>query len=181
MKIKSIFLFSALISAFTMNSQEKNKDNSNPFFETYTTPYQIPPFHLIKNEHFKPALLEGIKRHEIEIEAILSNPEKPSFENTILAMENSGKLLSKVSTVFYNLNSANTNEEIQSIAKELAPKLSAHNDNINLNEVLFKRVKSIWDDQKNLKLNKEQSKILENIYKNFIRSGANLSEESKKE
>ena len=68
MKIKSIFLFSALISAFTMNSQEKNKDNSNPFFETYTTPYQIPPFHLIKNEHFKPALLEGIKRHEIEIE-----------------------------------------------------------------------------------------------------------------
>lgn len=180
MKIKSIFLFSALISAFTMNSQEKNKDNSNPFFETYTTPYQIPPFDLIKNEHFKPALLEGIKRHEIEIEAILSNPEKPSFDNTILAMENSGKLLSKVSTVFYNLNSANTNEEIQSIAKELAPKLSAHNDNINLNEVLFKRVKSIWDDQKNLKLNKEQSKILENIYKNFIRSGANLSEESKK-
>jgi peptidyl-dipeptidase Dcp len=163
-----------------MNSQEKNKDNSNPFFETYTTPYQIPPFDLIKNEHFKPALLEGIKRHEIEIEAILSNPEKPSFDNTILAMENSGKLLSKVSTVFYNLNSANTNEEIQSIAKELAPKLSTHNDNINLNEVLFKRVKSIWDDQKNLKLNKEQSKILENIYKNFIRSGANLSEESKK-
>jgi peptidyl-dipeptidase Dcp len=180
MKIKSIFLFSALISAFSMNSQEKNKDNSNPFFETYTTPYQIPPFDLIKNEHFKPALLEGIKRHEIEIEAILSNPEKPSFDNTILAMENSGKLLSKVSTVFYNLNSANTNEEIQSIAKELAPKLSAHNDNINLNEVLFKRVKSIWDDQKNLKLNMEQSKILENIYKNFIRSGANLSEESKK-
>jgi peptidyl-dipeptidase Dcp len=180
MKIKSIFLFSALISAFSMNSQEKNKDNSNPFFETYTTPYQIPPFHLIKNEHFKPALLEGIKRHEIEIEAILSNPEKPSFDNTILAMENSGKLLSKVSTVFYNLNSANTNEEIQSIAKELAPKLSAHNDNINLNEVLFKRVKSIWEDQKNLKLNKEQSKILENIYKNFIRSGANLSEENKK-
>ena len=180
MKIKSIFLFSALISAFSMNSQEKNKDNSNPFFETYATPYQIPPFHLIKNEHFKPALLEGIKRHEIEIEAILSNPEKPSFDNTILAMENSGKLLSKVSTVFYNLNSANTNEEIQSIAKEIAPKLSAHNDNINLNEVLFKRVKSIWEDQKNLKLNKEQSKILENIYKNFIRSGANLSEENKK-
>lgn len=180
MKIKSIFLFSALISAFTMNSQEKNKDNSNPFFETYTTPYQIPPFHLIKNEHFKPAILEGIKKQEAEIDAIVSNKEKPTFENTVLAMENSGKLLSRVSTVFYNLNSANTNEEIQSIAKELAPKLSAHNDNINLNDALFKKVKAVWDNQKNFKLNKEQAKILENLYKNFVRSGANLSEENKK-
>ena len=180
MKIKSIFLFSALISAFTMNSQEKNKDNSNPFFETYTTPYQVPPFHLIKNEHFKPAILEGIKKQEAEIEAIVTNKEKPTFENTVLAMENSGKLLSRVSTVFYNLNSANTNEEIQSIAKELAPKLSAHNDNINLNDALFKKVKAVWDNQKNFKLNKEQAKILENLYKNFVRSGANLSEENKK-
>ena len=95
-------------------------------------------------------------------------------------MENSGKLLSRVSTVFYNLNSANTNEEIQSIAKELAPKLSAHNDNINLNDALFTKVKAVWDNQKNFKLNKEQAKILENLYKNFVRSGANLSEENKK-
>jgi len=95
-------------------------------------------------------------------------------------MENSGKLLSRVSTVFYNLNSANTNEEIQSIAKELAPKLSAHNDNINLNDALLKKVKAVWDNQKNFKLNKEQAKILENLYKNFVRSGANLSEENKK-
>lgn len=180
MKIKTILLFSALTSAVTVNSQDKNKTTMNPFFETYTTPYQVPPFHLIKNEHFKPAILEGIKKQEAEINAIVSNKQKPTFDNTVLAMENSGKLLSKVSTVFYNLNSANTNEEIQAIAKELAPKLSAHNDNIYLNDALFKRVKTIWDNQKNFKLNKEQAKILENLYKNFVRSGANLTEENKK-
>ncbi|WP_445715894.1 M3 family metallopeptidase [Flavobacterium sp.] len=179
MKIKTILLFSAITTA-TINAQEKNKTTMNPFFETYTTPYQVPPFHLIKNEHFKPAILEGIKKQEVEINAIISNKEKPTFENTILAMENSGKLLSKVSTVFYNLNSANTNEEIQAIAKELAPRMSAHNDNINLNPELFKRVKAVWDNQANLNLNNEQSKILENLYKNFVRSGANLSEANKK-
>lgn len=180
MKIKTILLFAALTGSVGVHSQEKNTLTMNPFFDTYSTPYQVPPFHLIKNEHFKPAILEGIKKQEAEIEAIVTNKEKPTFENTVLAMENSGKLLSRVSTVFYNLNSANTNEEIQSIAKELAPKLSAHNDNINLNDALFKRVKAVWDNQKNFKLNKEQAKILENLYKNFVRSGANLSEENKK-
>jgi peptidyl-dipeptidase Dcp len=180
MKIKTLLLFSALTSAVSIQSQDKNKTAMNPFFETYTTPYQVPPFDLIKNEHFKPAILEGIKKQEAEINAIVSNKEKATFDNTFLAMENSGKLLSKVSTVFYNLNSANTNEEIQAIAKELAPKLSAHNDNIYLNDALFKRVKTVWDNQKNFNLNKEQAKILENLYKNFIRSGANLSEENKK-
>ncbi len=180
MKIKTLLLFSALTSAVTVNSQDKNKTTMNPFFETYTTPYQVPPFDLIKNEHFKPAILEGIKKQEAEINSIVSNKEKPTFDNTVLAMENSGKLLARVSTVFYNLNSANTNEEIQAIAKELAPKLSAHNDNIYLNDALFKRVKVVWDNQKNFKLNKEQAKILENLYKNFVRSGANLSEENKK-
>ena len=180
MKIKTILLFSALTSAVSMQSQEKKQTTMNPFFETYTTPYEVPPFDLIKNEHFKPAILEGIRKQEVEIDAIVSNTDKPTFENTILAMENSGKLLAKVSTVFYNLNSANTNEEIQAIAKELAPKLSAHNDNINLNEVLFKKIKIVWSNQANLNLNKEQTKILENLYKNFVRSGANLSEENKK-
>lgn len=180
MKIKTILLFAALTGSVGVHSQEKNTLTMNPFFDTYSTPYQVPPFHLIKNEHFKPAILEGIKKQEAEIDAIVTNKEKPTFENTVLAMENSGKLLSRVSTVFYNLNSANTNEEIQSIAKELAPKLSAHNDNINLNDALFKKVKAVWDNQKNFKLNKEQAKILENLYKNFVRSGANLSEENKK-
>ncbi|WP_374400355.1 M3 family metallopeptidase [Flavobacterium sp.] len=180
MKIKTLLLFSALTSAVTVNSQDKNKTTMNPFFETYTTPYQVPPFDLIKNEHFKPAILEGIKKQEAEINAIVSNKQKPTFDNTVLAMENSGKLLARVSTVFYNLNSANTNEEIQAIAKELAPKLSAHNDNIYLNDALFQKVKNVWNNQKSFKLNKEQAKILENLYKSFVRSGANLSEENKK-
>jgi peptidyl-dipeptidase Dcp len=180
MKIKTLLLFSALTSAVIVNSQDKNKTVMNPFFETYTTPYQVPPFDLIKNEHFKPAILEGIKKQEAEINAIVSTKQKPTFENTVLTMENSGKLLARVSTVFYNMNSANTNEEIQAIAKELAPKLSAHNDNIYLNDALFQKVKTIWDNQKNFKLNKEQAKILENLYKSFVRSGANLSEENKK-
>ncbi|RTL13009.1 MAG: M3 family peptidase [Flavobacteriaceae bacterium] len=180
MKIKTLLLFSAITSAVSVNSQEKNKANMNPFFETYTTPYQVPPFHLIKNEHFKPAILEGIKKQEAEINAIVSNKEKPTFDNTVLAMENSGKLLSKVNTVFYNLNSANTNEEIQAIAKELASKLSAHNDNIFLNDALFQKVKMVWDNQNDFKLNEEQRKILENLYKSFVRSGANLSDENKK-
>lgn len=181
MKIKTLLLFSAITSAVSVNSQEKNKANMNPFFETYTTPYQVPPFHLIKNEHFKPAILEGIKKQEAEINAIVSNKEKPTFDNTVLAMENSGKLLSKVNTVFYNLNSANTNEEIQAIAKELASKLSAHNDNIFLNDALFQKVKMVWDNQNDFKLNEEQRKILENLYKSFVRSGANLSDENKKQ
>ncbi|WP_291108306.1 M3 family metallopeptidase [Flavobacterium sp. UBA6195] len=181
MKIKTILLFSALTTAVTINAQDKNKTTMNPFFETYTTPYQVPPFHLIKNEHFKPAILEGIKKQEAEINAIVSNKEKPTFDNTVLAMENSGKLLSKVNTVFYNLNSANTNEEIQAIAKELASKLSAHNDNIFLNDALFQKVKMVWDNQNDFKLNEEQRKILENLYKSFVRSGANLSDENKKQ
>ena len=181
MKIKTILLFSALTTAVTINAQDKNKTTMNPFFETYTTPYQVPPFHLIKNEHFKPAILEGIKKQEAEINAIVSNKEKPTFDNTVLAMENSGKLLSKVNTVFYNLNSANTNEEIQAIAKELASKLSAHNDNIFLNDALFQKVKMAWDNQNDFKLNEEQRKILENLYKSFVRSGANLSDENKKQ
>lgn len=150
---------------------------SNPFFTEYNTPYEVPPFHLIKNEHFKPAILEGIKQQQSEIDAIVKNPKAPTFENTILAMEKSGELLSKASTVFYNLNSANTNDEIQAIARELAPEMSAHSDNINLNEGLFQRIKTIWN-QKNM-LNKEEAKLLEKTYKRFVRSGANLNTKEK--
>ncbi|WP_394336483.1 M3 family metallopeptidase [Flavobacterium macacae] len=151
----------------------------NPFFQAYNTPYEVPPFDKIKTEHFKPAILEGIKKHEAEITAIANSSEAPSFENTILAMENAGELLSKVNIVFGNLNSANTNDELQKIAKEVSPNLAAHNDNIYLNEKLFKRVKAIWDKKESLKLNLEQAKILENRHKAFVRSGANLSNEDK--
>lgn len=164
----------AIGNMLTIEAQE-NKQNMNPFFQPYSTPYEVPPFDKIKNEHFKPAILEGIKRHEAEINAIANNTAAPTFENTILAMENAGELLANVNIVFSNLNGANTNEEMQKIAKEVSPNLAAHNDNIYLNEKLFARVKAIWDKKESLGLNQEQAKILENLHKAFVRSGANLA------
>ncbi len=178
MKFKIILLFSIANTALFVQGQE-NKNNMNPFFLTYQTPYQVPPFDLIKNEHFKPALLEGIKQQEAEILAITSNKENPTFDNTLVALEKSGKLLSKVNTVFNNLNGANTNDELQAIAKEVAPILAEHSDNINLNDALFKRIKIVWDQQSNLQLNQEEKKLLENAYKRFVRNGANLNTSQK--
>ena len=164
----------------TIEAQEKKENTTmNPFFQVYDTPYNVPPFDKIKNEHFKPAILEGIKKHEEEINAIANASSGPTFENTILAMENAGELLSNVNVVFSNFNSANTNKEIQNIAKETAPNLSAHRDNIYLNEKLFARVRTLWDKKETLGLNLEQAKILDNSYKDFVRSGANLSDSDK--
>uniref|UniRef100_UPI00404B8E0D M3 family metallopeptidase n=1 Tax=Flavobacterium sp. TaxID=239 RepID=UPI00404B8E0D len=175
-----------LIAAITIVACKENPDNSssmqtetNPFFVAYNTPYEVPPFDLIKNEHFKPAILAGIKEHQAEIDAILANKENPTWENTIGALENSGTSLRKVTTVFYNLNSANTNDSIQQIAQEVSPELSAHNDNIYLNESLFKRVQAVWNEKDNLNLTLEQSKVLENTYKTFVRGGANLDAQAK--
>ena len=164
----------------TIEAQEKKENTTmNPFFQAYDTPYNVPPFDKIKNEHFKPAILEGIKKHEEEINAIANASAAPTFDNTILAMENAGELLSNVNVVFSNFNSANTNKEIQNIAKETAPNLSAHRDNIYLNEKLFVRVKTLWNKKETLGLNLEQAKILDNSYKDFVRSGANLSDSDK--
>lgn len=154
-------------------------ESSNPFLKPYNTPFEVPPFHLIKNEHYMEAFNKGIADHKKEIEAIINNKQAPSFENTIMALENSGKLLNKVSTVFYNINSANTSDEIQKIAQKLAPITSAHQDDITLNETLFKKVKVVWDNKSKLKLNTEESKLLEKTYKRFTRNGANLDEQTK--
>ena len=158
---------------------QKKQTNQNPFFEKYNTPYHVPAFDKIKVEHFKPAFLEGIKQQEKEIDAIASNTQKATFENTILAMENSGKLLSEVSTVFFNLSSANTNAEIQKIAQEVSPLMAAHSDNINLNEKLFQKVNSLWQSKNQLNLGTEEAKLLENAYKRFARNGAKLDENAK--
>ena len=151
----------------------------NPLLAKFETPYEVPPFHLIKNEHFKPAILEAIHIHQKEIDQIANNPASPTFDNTIVAFENAGQLLNRINTVFSNLNSANTNDTLQAIAKELAPELSRNNDNIFLNEKLFNRVKKIWDTQLNYKLTAEQAKLLERKYKAFIRNGANLDSKGK--
>jgi len=174
--------FSAIIilaMSLNFNAQKTMSDSSNPFFSPYKTPFEVPPFNLIKNEHFKPAFDKGIAEQQKEIDAIVNNKQKPTFENTIMAMEKSGKLLSKVSDVFYNINSANTSTEIQKIAQELAPIMSSHQDNIILNSLLFQKVKNVWDNRNTFKLNVEESKLLEKTYKRFIRNGANLDERSK--
>ena len=178
MKSKSLLILLTIANLATMNAQEK-KQAMNPFFQAYNTPYNVPAFDKIKNEHFKPAILEGIKRHEAEVTTITHNPAAPTFDNTILAMENAGELLGEVNRVFGNYNSANTNDELQKIAKEVAPALSAHSDNISLNEKLFARVKTIWDKKETLNLNHEQAKLLEKRYKSFVRNGANLTESDK--
>jgi hypothetical protein len=136
----------------------------NPFFKPYQTPFNVPPFHLIKNEHFLPAIEEGIKREDAEVEAIVNNPKPPTFENTIAALDHTGIFLQEVASVFFSLQSAHTNKELQALARKTAPMLAAHADNISLNEKLFHRVKAVYDQRENLKLDREQLFLLENAY-----------------
>jgi len=145
----------------------------------WDTPYDAPPFDKIKNEHFKPALQEAMRIQQGEIDAIANSHAQPNFKNTIEALERTGSLLTRINTVFNNLNVAHTNPELQALAQEMAPELSKHNDDIYLNQKLFERVKSVWDNQIGFKLNREEAKLLEKKYKAFIRSGANLNEEQK--
>jgi peptidyl-dipeptidase Dcp len=149
--------------------------NDNPFFATYENEYGAPPFEKIKTEHYMPAFVEGIKQHQNEIDAIASSDEAPTFENTIEALEFSGNLLTKVSSVFFNLYSAETNDQMAEIANEVSPMLTEHSDNLYLNDKLFARVSTLYEARESLNLTVEQNKVLEKYYKNFIRSGAALS------
>ncbi len=164
---------------FSCSSEDEKNDDMNPFYQAYDTPFEVPPFDRIENNHFEPAIRRGMEEEEQEINAIAENSEPATFENTIVAMENSGDLLRRVSTVFFNLNSANTSDEIQKIARDLAPDLSKHSDNITLNEKLFARVNTVWENRERAGLNAEQEKLLEKAYKRFVRNGANLSDTDK--
>ncbi|WP_313515429.1 M3 family metallopeptidase [Sphingobacterium sp.] len=170
---------SLLVGCNNETKKEEAVDLKNPLLAKYETNFEVPPFDLIKDEHFRPAFKEALKVHEAEIDSILKIDEPATFANTILALENAGQLLNRVSTVFYNLNSANTNDTIQAIAKDLAPVMSAHRDEINLNPELFKRVKTVYDQRANAGLDAEDQKLLEETYKGFVRSGANLKDEDK--
>ena len=147
----------------------------NPFLGKYTTPYGIPPFEQIKVEHYKPAFIKGMEEHKKEIDAIVNNKKTATFENTIAALDRCGELLNKVASVFYGQNSACTSDEMQAVSREISPLLSQHSDDITMNAALFKRVKYVYDHQSEEKLDKEQKKLLEETYKSFVRSGANLS------
>ncbi|MFC3200157.1 M3 family metallopeptidase [Parapedobacter deserti] len=169
-----------MISIGSLASCENHEATAdNPFFASYDTPFEVPPFDRIKDEHFKPAYEEALKRHSAEVDSIAAIAEAPTFENTIVALENAGELLTRVSYVFSNLNSSTTNPTLQALDKELAPRLAAHRDNITLNAQLFERVKAVWDQHESLGLDGEQTMLLERTYKNFVRNGANLSDEDK--
>ncbi|MBC3787050.1 M3 family metallopeptidase [Spirosoma utsteinense] len=146
----------------------------NPFLTPYNTPFGVPDFGKIKPEHFEPAIEEGMSQQATEIAAITKQKQAPTFANTIEALEASGDLLRRVMTVFGNLNSANTSDELQKIAQTVAPKLSKNSDDISLNPVLFGRVKAVYDQRNKLKLTGDQQRLLEKTYKNFVRNGAAL-------
>ncbi|MBT8316450.1 MAG: M3 family metallopeptidase [Lutibacter sp.] len=154
---------------------------NNPLLEIFNNPFSTAPFSLIKNEHFKPAFIAAIKVAKQEIDIITSNSTVPTFENTIEALEFSGQLLDRISSIFFNLNSAETSDEIQKIAQEVSPMLSEFGNDITLNEQLFKRVQLIYDIKDELNLTTEQETLLEKKYKSFVRNGANLIESDKTE
>ncbi|SCD19588.1 Peptidase family M3 dipeptidyl carboxypeptidase [Proteiniphilum saccharofermentans] len=151
----------------------------NPFLKPFATPYGTAPFDLIKIEHYEPAFEKAIKAHQSEIDAIVANPQNPTFSNTIEAIEYSGEMLSRVSSVFFNLLSAESNDEMMEISQRLSPELSQHSNNINLNEELFKRVKAVYDVRHTSGLTPEQIRLTEKYYENFENSGATLSPEGK--
>jgi peptidyl-dipeptidase Dcp len=146
----------------------------NPLLEEFNTPYNTAPFSKIKNEHYKPAFQKAIITAKEEISEITDTPEKPNFQNTTEALEKSGRLLDRISSIFFNLNSAETNDTIQKIAQEVSPLLSEFSNDIRLNEKLFARVKSVYEQLEDLDLTGEQIMLLEKQYKGFSRNGANL-------
>ena len=151
----------------------------NPFFETYKTPHQTIPFIEIKTEHFLPAFEVAMKKHSEEVDAIINNPQVPTFENTIEALEHTGTLLTKVSSPFYNLLSSETTDELQDLAEKISPLVTEHSNSIRLNEKLFARVKAVYLQKDNLKLSSEQKMLLKDTYEGFTNNGANLSDADK--
>ena len=157
----------------------KAEDSRNPLLEPFQTIHQTAPFDEIKNDHFLPAFKAAIEEARAEVQTIIDNPEPPTFENTVVAMAHSGDRLSTIRKIFFNLNSADTDDEIQKIAQEVAPLLSEFSNDISLNPDLFARVKVVYTQKEELNLNPEEETLLENSYLGFVRSGANLNEEEK--
>lgn len=154
---------------------------NNPLLLPFNTPHETIPFHLIKIEHFEPAILEGMQAEDNEIAAIVANSETPTFNNTILALEHSGKLLERTLTIFFNLMSAETNDAMDALAEKMMPLISEHENNIRLNAELFQRIKAVYNNRLEFGLSDEESVLLDKVYDGFIRNGADLSEEKKNE
>ncbi|MFH1195645.1 MAG: M3 family metallopeptidase [bacterium] len=179
MKHFLLLVLITLISLSTNRAQEKVVDN--PFFKEWKTPFKTIPFNDIKPEHYLPAYEEGIKQQNAEIKAIVDNSEKPTFKNTIEALEKSGQLLTTVKKVFNQMNAVNTNDEIQKIAEKTTALASKQTDDIFLNDKLFERIKSVYNEKDKLNLTAEQQRLLNFYYLDFVRGGANLNEKDKTE
>jgi peptidyl-dipeptidase Dcp len=172
-----LFVSASVLFSCTSQKKETTANMENPFFKEWTTTFGVPPFDEIKVEHFVPAITEGINQQQAEIDAIVANAEEPNFENTILALDKSGQLLDKVQGVFGPLNGANTNDEMQAAAREITPMMTKHRDAISMNPDLFKKVKAVYDKRKEAGLDDQQIRVVEKIYQDFERNGANLSAE----
>ncbi len=173
-------IFAGLILlAGSCKTDQKESDMNNPLLSEFTTPFGVPPFDEIKLEHFAPAMRKAMSEHTQEINAIIDSKEEPDFENTVLALERAGATLDRVSAVFFNLNSSLTGPEMQQIAQELSPELSAHRDNILLNDKLFQRIKEVYNQKESMEPGSEEMRLLEETYKYFVRGGANLDPEAK--
>ncbi|MDD4604064.1 MAG: M3 family metallopeptidase [Bacteroidales bacterium] len=177
---KILFIMAAISTIFYCGCKD-GKQSKNPFFSSFDTPFQVPPFDKIDTTDYMPAFLEGINRHNAEIEAIVNNSQAPTFENTILTFDKSGKLLTQVGKVFYNMNEANTNKELQNIARKLSPIISKHNDDIMLNEKLFARIKKVYEKRNEMGLDPQQIRVVEKYFRDFERQGANLSPDKKEQ
>jgi peptidyl-dipeptidase Dcp len=179
--MKNSVILLVVISMVVTQCKPPSPNDGNPFFSEYQTQFGIPPFELIQPDHYIPAIEKGMTEQKMEVQEIISNKQEPTFENTVVALDNSGQLLSKVLYVFYNQVGANTNDSLQAVQMEVSPKLSAHRDEISLNPDLFKRVKAVYERQSEFDLSTEEKFILENLYKEFIRGGAGLTDEKKEE
>lgn len=177
---KMIMAAGIAVALSACNSPGKKSETTAPgdiFLTEFTTPFGVPPFDKITLEDYMPAFKAGIAEQQAEVAAITNQPEAPDFENTIVALDQSGETLRRVSAVFYGQNSANTNDEMQAVSRELSPLLSKNSDDIRMNADLFKRIKTVYDNQEAMNLDKEQKKLLEETYKSFVRGGANLDAE----
>lgn len=174
------FLF-AMIAAGALVTSCGQKGTENLLLAEWDTPFGIPPFEKIKIEHYMPAFVEAMAQHKAEIDSIVNNTEEPTFENTIVAYDNAGALLDKISPVFSNLSGTDSNPEVIALEKELSPLRSKHFNEISLNQGLFNRVKAVYAKKDSLGLDAEQLRLLEEMYKGFVRSGADLPEEQKAE
>ena len=168
-----------IVAILVLIQLEMVNAQNNPLLGTFNTPHEAAPFNKIKNEHYMPAFKEGIRQGEEEVEAIKNNPEAPTFENTIVALDLAGQLLNRTSGIFFNLLESETNDEMQDIAQEVSPLLTKFQNDISLDPVLFERVKKVYNQKDDLGLNTEQMTLLENSYIGFVRRGANLSDADK--